>query len=99
VPAETVQIQSDQLRDQIQAEGKRNATYSIGASGLVITVGYVVLASRFSLWLLSLLTARPMLWRGFDPVEVLFAWEDEKKKGPGMKGVPEDEETLQSIVK
>jgi hypothetical protein len=45
------------------------------------------------------LTARPMFWKGFDPVEVLFAWENEKKQRAGAKGKAEEEETLQSIVK
>jgi virginiamycin B lyase len=66
------------------------------ATGAVATAGYVLLSSRAGLWVIAALTARP-LWKQFDPIEILFAWEREKKLRGGM-GPSEDEETLQSLV-
>jgi hypothetical protein len=52
-----------------------------------------LLNSRVGFWLLGLLTSRP-LWKQFDPLEVLYAWEEDEKRL-----VEEDEEeTLLSLV-
>ncbi len=95
----TVQMPPGQLRDEIEAQSNSNAVWTVSASGVILSAGYIALSSRLSLWLLSLLTARPIFWRGFDPVEVLFAWEEEKKRRSGGRGTAEEEETLQSMVK
>jgi hypothetical protein len=63
----------------------------LGATGLVATAGYVLLNTRAASWLLSLLSARPV-WKQFDPLEVIYAWEEEEKEqGAG-------EESLLSLV-
>jgi len=52
------------------------------ATGAVATAGYVLISSRAGLWVIAALTARP-LWKQFDPIEILFAWERVKKlRGP-----------------
>jgi hypothetical protein len=63
-------------------------------TGAIAGAGYVLLNTRATAWLLSLLAARP-LWRGFDPLEILFAWE---KKGR-REGDNAEDETLLSLVK
>lgn len=70
-------------------------TSAILGVGVVATAGYVLMNSRLGLWALSLLTAQP-LWRQFDPLEVLYAWEEEKPDELG--GSAEDAETLVSLV-
>ncbi len=86
-----------QLRQEVQTDAIHAAAWSVSASGVLVSAGYIALSGRLSLWLLSLLTARPLIWKGFDPVEVLFAWEEEKRRRRGT-GTDEDE-TLQSLVK
>jgi hypothetical protein len=70
--------------------------------GVAASAGYVFLSSRGGSFLLSALTARP-LWKQFDPLEVLFAWETEKgrRRARGLLAEEEEEEdreTLQSLV-
>jgi hypothetical protein len=72
--------------------------WTLLGSGFVLSAGYVILSSRASLWLLGVLTARPLVWRGFDPLEVLFAWEKEQKKRRRGRETPPEEETLRSLV-
>ena len=55
-----------------------DATVLIG-TGILAGSGYVLLNSRLGLWLLGLLTARPF-WKQFDPLEVLYAWEDDRNR-------------------
>jgi hypothetical protein len=50
----------------------------VGAS-VVASTGYVFLNSRVIYWLISALSTRP-LWTGFDPLEVIFAWEEEQEE-------------------
>jgi hypothetical protein len=68
---------------------------SVVMAGVLATSGYLLLNSRVGLWLLSLLTSAPA-WKQFDPMEVLFAWEEEQKRRGEQ---PEDEESLVSLVK
>ena len=63
-------------------------------TGLAATTGYVLLNTRVGVWMLSLLTSQP-LWRQFDPLEVLYAWEEESERAIHET---EDEETLVSLV-
>jgi hypothetical protein len=58
----------------------------------VATAGYALLVTRLATWLFTLVAARP-LWQHFDPLEILFAWNEEKKR----RG-QDEEESLQSIV-
>jgi hypothetical protein len=61
-------------------------------TGLAATAGYVLLNTRAGSWLLGALAARP-LWRQFDPLEVLFAWEEKQGQGDEEEG-----ESLLSLV-
>ena len=38
-----------------------------------------LLNSRVAYWLISAPSSRP-LWKGFDPLEVIFAWEEEEEE-------------------
>ena len=96
---DSVRVESGQLRQEIQADSIHAAAWSVSASGALVSAGYVALSGRLSLWLLSMLTARPLVWRGFDPVAVLFSWEEEKRRRAGGRGKADEEETLQSLVK
>jgi hypothetical protein len=60
-------------------------------TGVLASSGYVMLNTRAGLWLLSLLMARPA-WKQFDPLEVLYAWEQDEKERE------EDGETLLTLV-
>jgi hypothetical protein len=96
--------QSQLSQEQVQ-EIKNNAailpasTTTVVSGIAALTAGYVLLTSKATSWLLSLLMARP-LFRQFDPLEILFAWEQEQEqlrrsgKSPGS-----NKETLQEMVR
>jgi hypothetical protein len=91
--------QADDGLDVLNDDGERvpwtepglETTMVLG-TGAIAASGYVLLNSRLGLWLLGLLTSQP-LWKQFDPLDVLYAWENEDR-------VTEDqeEETLLSLV-
>ena len=95
--------QSNLVQEQFH-EIKENAKgwsrpISATLSGIAaFTAGYVLLTSRTTSWLLSLLIARP-LFKQFDPLEILFAWEQEQKQRRSRNGTEADNETLQEMVK
>ncbi len=104
LPATASQAQTAQADGQLDVlndDGERmpwteqgiESTLLVG-TGVLASGGYVLLNSRLGLWLLGLLTARP-LWKQFDPLEVLYAWEDD---GRNCTIDDEDEETLMSLV-
>ncbi len=62
------------------------------STGLIASAGYVLLNTRTGFWLLSLMASRP-LWKQFDPLEILYAWEEENQEH-----VDNREETLLSLV-
>ena len=64
------------------------------ASGAVASAGYVLLSPRLALWLVGALVARRAAWKPFDPLEIVYAWEDDKRK---RKQEAEDD-SLQSMV-
>jgi hypothetical protein len=69
------------------------ATGVVAATGLMATAGYVLLNTRAFAWLLTLLASQPV-WKEFDPLEVIYAWEEaEEKRQLGNKG-----ESLLSLV-
>jgi hypothetical protein len=93
-PRELLWKELDDL-DQEVASGAVGETFQqVFGATLVAYVGYVLLNSRGGLWLVSLLMARP-LWKEYDPLQVLLAWEDEKQSSGDRE---EDDETLQSMV-
>jgi hypothetical protein len=67
-----------------------NAALTISAA---VTAGYALLASQLLSWAIAFLTAQP-LWRRFDPLEILFAWDEEKRRRR-----KNDKERLTSLVK
>jgi hypothetical protein len=81
----------ERVGDQLSTSDPLLEVGPVALTGLVATSGYLLLNTRAGYWLLSLLTSRP-LWKQFDPLEVLFAWE---KEGHDANG---NEETLQSLV-
>jgi MBG domain (YGX type) len=77
---------------------------AVVGAGVIASTGYVFLNSRLLYWLISALSSRP-LWKRFDPLEVIFAWEEEEKERKKAsrphfwsrrKG--RDDESLQSLV-
>ncbi len=94
--------QTNDLLDILSDDGERvpwtetgvTSTLLVG-TGILTGSGYVLLNSRLGLWLLGLLTARP-LWRQFDPLEVLYAWEEDGRVR--TLDDDEDEETLISLL-
>lgn len=86
-----------ELSEQVQSvKTGRVVTDVTIATGVVATAGYVFLAPKLAYWLLSALLARRTVWKPFDPLEVVCAWED----GQAKKRRPDDadDESLQSLV-
>jgi hypothetical protein len=79
----------DGMEEQVaSSEGTFSVSGGVAATGLLATAGYVLLNTRAGFWLLSLMTSRP-LWRDFDPLEIVYAWENEPdapKQEEGDKG-------------
>ena len=76
----------------------------VGAS-VIASTGYLFLNSRVAYWLISALSSRP-LWKGFDPLEVIFAWEEEQEERKKAhrphfwsRHRGRDDESLQSLVR
>jgi hypothetical protein len=83
----------DDLKHDL-GQGKGVQTVSTGTvvgTGVVATAGYVLLSPRLAYWLLSALLARRTVWKPFDPLEVVYAWEKEK-------GADGDDESLEGMV-
>jgi hypothetical protein len=98
VPPEAVLATLEQARAELRAEAEARATTdTIVVSGTVAVAGYVLLNTRAVYWFLSALLARPAVWRRFDPLEVVFAWEKDAARRPRTPG-PDGDESLQSIV-
>lgn len=99
-PLQASAARTDDGFDVLNDEGERvpwtepelETTMVIG-SGVIAASGYVLLNSRLGLWLLGLLTSQP-LWKQFDPLEVLYAWEEEED----CVKDDQEEETLLSLV-
>jgi len=91
---------------QVQFEGvKKEAEQSVqmGTSGIAIGtgtitlvgVGSILLQTRLGAMLLSLISSVPM-WRQFDPLSVLTAWEREKRKN--RRELDREEQSLAPIL-
>ena len=61
---------------------------------LAASVGYVLLNAKGLGWVLSLLLARP-LYKDFDPLEVILAWEED---AANRRPEEDEDESLQTIV-
>jgi hypothetical protein len=89
----------DEFQPQIESNPASQVATAGVVTGLVATVGYLIFSARASYWLLTLLLARPLVWKRFDPMEVLFTWEREKERRRANGGDRDDHgETLQSLV-
>jgi hypothetical protein len=98
VPPDNVLATLDQARAELRADAEVRATAdTIVVSGSVAVAGYVLLNTRAVYWFLSALLARPAVWRRFDPLEVVYAWEKDGGRRPRSSGADGDE-SLQSIV-
>lgn len=82
----------DAAEERLQAQDSVTEGVALTAAGVVAASSYVLLNTRTGFWLLSLLSARP-LWKQFDPLEVLYAWERDRPRT-----TEEDEESLVSLV-
>jgi hypothetical protein len=87
---------ADQLEEERRTERKVEIAF---AAGVVVSAGYFVLTARGVYLALSALLARP-LWKQFDPLDILFAWEQEKGRRLAELAAEEgeEEETLQTMV-
>jgi hypothetical protein len=85
----------DEFQPAIEDQPASTAV-SVGVvTGVLASAGYLIMSARASYWLLTLLMARPLIWKRFDPLEVLFAWEQEKKRQSANGAT---DESLQSLV-
>ncbi len=72
----------DELSHDVgQGKGVTTVTGTVVGTGVVATAGYVLLSPRLAYWLLSALLARRTVWKPFDPLEVVYAWDREKALG------------------
>ncbi|HEX4607948.1 MAG TPA: Ig-like domain-containing protein [Urbifossiella sp.] len=98
VPNEAVLASIDRARTELRAEAEARATTdTLVVSGGVAVAGYVLLNTRAVYWFLSALLVRPAVWRRFDPLDVVYAWEQEGGRRPRARDAGEDE-SLESIV-
>jgi hypothetical protein len=82
----------DQMEESGTVQDSTEQFSTVLGTGLIASAGYVLLNTRTGFWLLSLMAARP-LWKQFDPLEILYAWEEEDKESGETR-----EETLLSLV-
>jgi hypothetical protein len=90
----------DKVAQDLGAEtDERTTTDAVVATTAVATAGYVLLNTRAVYWFISALLARPAVWRRFDPIDVIYSWEQEQDLGRRPDAAsPEDDESLQSMV-
>jgi hypothetical protein len=92
LPAEPLFAKLDELRVEVGDRPPVEVTTEVSlAAGVVLTAGYVLLSPRTVFWLLTAFLARPVVWRSFDPLEVVYAWERER-------GEAGDDDSLESMV-
>jgi len=87
----------DRIADQFDSQGWSPVTDTAVVATVTVSVGYVLLNFRNLYLMASLLLATP-LWRQFDPLDVLEAWEKSGKKGPAAASDDEDEQDLRPIL-
>ena len=86
----------DELKQEVSGTAPADVTVDVGmAAGVVMSAGYVLLSPRTLYWLASAALARQVAWRAFDPLEVVYAWEEEQALGGTAEG---DDESLQSMA-
>jgi hypothetical protein len=85
----------DELKQEV-AKPKRveiAAGTAVG-TGVALTAGTVLLSPRLAYWFLSAFLARRTVWKPFDPLEVVYAWERGEKAG----GREPDDDSLEGMV-
>ena len=98
--ADSVFAQLDRAADAIASDADEQAlTNTLAVSSGVAVAGYMMLNTRSIYWFLSAFLARPAVWRRFDPLEVIYAWERERVDVMKRHEEPKDEESLLSMVK
>jgi hypothetical protein len=103
-PTDFLWSQLDDAEEDLEGKSWAEAVEAAFAAGgvavLAASAGYLFLSGRGVYWLLTALTARPLFWKQFDPMDVLFAWEEakERRRARGAADAREDEETLQSLI-
>ncbi len=98
-PTNPVFAELDRLSEEInEGSNTKAVTDTLVVTGMVATAGYVVLNTRVVYWFLSALLARPAVWRRFDPLDVIYAWERDREGLANGTPIPEDDESLQSLV-
>jgi hypothetical protein len=63
-------------------------------TGMALTAGTVLFSPRLAYWFLSALLARRTVWKPFDPLEVMYAWDREH----GSDGPDADDDSLKRMV-
>jgi len=81
----------DYLDPHTSNTGRTPVVTAMFAATTVVSVSYLLIAGRVFSWMFTVLAARPM-WARFDPLQILFAWEEEEKRRR------EQEESLRSLV-
>jgi hypothetical protein len=72
----------DRVANDLREESDIQAvTDAVVVGGLAATAGFVLLNTRAVYWFLAALLTRPAVWRRFDPLDVIYAWEAEQKAG------------------
>ena len=98
LPSEAVFAGVDQAAADLRtATEERGTTDTLVVTGSVAVAGYVLLNTRAVYWFLSALLARPAVWRRFDPLDVIYAWERDRDGRPAVPDADADS-TLASIV-
>jgi VCBS repeat-containing protein len=76
---------------------EESGAIAVGEAGVVtvfaLAAGYVLLNTRAAYWFLSAVLARPAVWRPFDPLDVIFAWEVKPDEQPA------GDESLEELVR
>ena len=86
----------NELTREVAKVGRvQTVTGTVVGTGMVATAGYVLLSPRLAFWFLSALLARRTVWKPFDPLEVVYAWDRDQEKAGGPDG---DDEALEKMV-
>ncbi len=86
----------DQVSKDVRSEVKVQVVAdAVVATGVVVSAGYVLLNTKIVYWFISALLVRPAVWTRFDPIDVLYAWDEGRDDEP--EGTSDDE-SLQSMV-
>jgi hypothetical protein len=97
-PSDSILAQLDRASEGIAANAQEEAlTNTLVVSSGIAVAGTALLNTRAVYWFLSALLARPAVWRRFDPLDVIYAWERERVQNGGRSALDSDE-SLHSMV-